>query len=500
MRRIIAFVIVFVLIVSGLSIGTVVAQDDIRTFSDLHNRVSFTFSTQIAQDAVGNWVPATTDPNVPTGLVPEYTEIAFQNFFEGSGWVKTGQMIYVYPVVTFPSDPNQPYAQALANLRNVLAARPNVPEGNLPMLPVVTAMPYFHSQVEYVDFAGGSGIRYVTAAGLDVSPLSNQAVFYSFQGLTSDEAYYIAAMIPIKTPVLPDVPESMTAEQYNQFASTFETYLADITTQLNNLTPQSFVPDLSLLDAAMGTFQINAPDATFVSPVGVASVPVTYNNITFSYDTAVANRIEVDNIEPFVDTEGMTMYGSLPGWTEFTFMGYLVASNIERPQIFVYPVDSFPASGSPADTVLAAIQAFLAARAPQAARINSGDAIPALPLINAAQVLVAKPQYIDFQNGSGVRFLTVYSQAPIPVTNEWLLYAFVGLTADGRYVIAAQFPVKASVLPDSIDFTTFDFDTFMATYDATMNQTVVSLDTLDVTGYTPDLTRLDALIQSLLVS
>jgi hypothetical protein len=489
----------FVLIGSGLSIGTTAAQGgDTRSYYD--SRVSFTYSMQIAQDAISHWVPATTDPNVPTGLVPEYTEIDFQNYFEGTGWVNSGQMIHVYPVVTFPTDPSQPYTQALVNLRNVLTARPNAPLENLPMLPVVTAMPYFHSQVQYVDFAGGSGIRYVTAAGLDVSPLSNDRVFYSFQGLTSDGAYYIAAMIPVKTPILPDVPESMDAEQYNQFASNFETYIADITTQLNGLPPQSFVPDLSLLDAAMSTFQIDTPDAMIVSTPG--TVPVAYNDVRFGYDSTLAQRVEVDNIAPFVDTEGMSMYGSLPGWTQFTFMNYPLlsaSSYYAMPQIFVYPVDGFPKSGSIVDQQLSAIQSFLAARAPQTARLNSTESIPALPLINAAQVLVAKPQYLDFQNGSGIRFITTYAQTPYPVTNRLLLYQFVGLTADGRYLIGAKFPIAASVLPDDLDPATFNFDDFMATFDATMNQTVVSLDTLDASGYTPNLDTLDALIQSLMV-
>ena len=57
------------------------------------------------------------------------------------------------------------------------------------------------------------------------------------------------------------------------------------------------MPTLSLLDAAMATFQINAPDAMFVSPTGIASVPVAYNTIAFSYDVALASRIEVDEFE-----------------------------------------------------------------------------------------------------------------------------------------------------------------------------------------------------------
>ena len=59
----------------------------------------------------------------------------------------------------------------------------------------------------------------------------------------------------------------------------------------------------------------------------------------------------------------MSMYGSQPGWTEFTFINYPTRPNYVRPQLFVYPVDSFPTSDRPYRGELAAIQAFLAARA-----------------------------------------------------------------------------------------------------------------------------------------
>ena len=98
-----------------------------------------------------------------------------------------------------------------------------------------------------------------------------------------------------------------------------------------------------------------------------------------------------------------------------------------------------------------------------------------------------------------MRFVTAYAQAPFPVTNRQLLYQFVGLTADGRYAVAARFPITAPVLPDDIDNDTFDFDAFMATFNDTMSQTLVSLDGLPASGYTPDLTRLDALMQSIRV-
>ena len=102
-------------------------------------------------------VPATTDPNVPTGLVPEYTQIDFQNFAEGGGWVNTGQTIYVYPVVTFPTDPSQPYAQAHSQPAQRIGRAPRRTRRESAHAARRDRLQYFRSQVQYVDFAGGAG-------------------------------------------------------------------------------------------------------------------------------------------------------------------------------------------------------------------------------------------------------------------------------------------------------------------------------------------------------
>ncbi|HVO69832.1 MAG TPA: hypothetical protein VMT24_07295, partial [Aggregatilineaceae bacterium] len=103
------------------------------------------------------------------------------------------------------------------------------------------------------------------------------------------------------------------------------------------------------------------------------------------------------------------------------------------------------------------------------------------------------------QNGFGVRFITSYGQDIYPITNERLLYVFEGMTTDGQYVVSVQFPMAASILPDTIDTSTFDYDQFMATYTDYLATTVNNLDLLRPQDYTPGLDTLDALIQSIQV-
>ncbi len=505
MRRSMAVVMVVVLVAASVLISgvsrPVSAQEDSRTF-EIPNRISFTYSTQIAQDVEWQRVPASRDPQTPTGPIPEYTDLTFQNYEDASGWVKTGQYIRVYPVVTFPTDPNAPYAQALDHLRAVLAARPTVPDGDLPMLPIVTATQMVRTQVQYLDFATGSGIRYVTAAGLDVSPL-DQALFYSFQGLTDDGAYYIAAMFPLSGVLEPS--EAMNTEQYNAFVAGYDAYLAEITAQLDAAAPQSFSPDLTLLDSLFASMSITGPFRTIVTPEGAATGTAAFDNIGFRYDAALASRIEVDVIAPVDDPGGMNMFGSQPGATVFTFIDYPVTRSYGQAVVRIMPVDTFPGTDTVSDQRLAQLQAFLAAHAPLEAHPNIREAgsgepgIPVLPVVNAAQVFVAKPEYMEFQNWSGVRFVTYYAQDLSPLSNSLIFYAFQGITMDGRYVITAEFPLRAPILPDSIDYSTLDYEAFAATYFTYLADTVTALDGVAPGDYMPSLEMLDAVMKSLSV-
>lgn len=252
MRRAIALSLLVILTLSALASGAVSAQGPDERLLEVPNRISFTYSTQIAQDAVWQWVPESKDVQTPTGPVPEYTAIHFQDYSDSAGWTDTGQFINVYPVMTFPTDSNQPFAQGLQNLRAVLAARPNIPAGNLPMLPVVTASQILRAQVQYLDFPGGSGIRYVTAAGLDVSPLSDSVLFYTFQGLTSDGKYYVSAFFPITHPSLP--ADSSNAEAV--IGPDFVAYRDATVNALNSAAESSFSPEIRIFDLMMQSLKV----------------------------------------------------------------------------------------------------------------------------------------------------------------------------------------------------------------------------------------------------
>ena len=81
--------------------------------------------------------------------------------------------------------------------------------------------------------------------------------------------------------------------------------------------------------------------------------------------------------------------------------------------------------------------------------------VPDIPANNAGPSILSRFQYLDFRSGSGILFLTQYSQEyePNPVNNEELTLDFQGLTKDGRYYVAARLAITHPSLPRGIDFT-----------------------------------------------
>jgi hypothetical protein len=81
--------------------------------------------------------------------------------------------------------------------------------------------------------------------------------------------------------------------------------------------------------------------------------------------------------------------------------------------------------------------------------LEPGTGIPVLPPdLCCVQTLRARIAYMNFQNGTGVRFLTDFRGDASPITDGSVFYTFQGLTADGRYYVSVRLPVSHPSLPD----------------------------------------------------
>lgn len=175
-------------------------------------------------------------------LTPAYTQFTL-NDYAVEGAFHTPR-VYAYPVEAYKAM-NSEAAARIEQLEQLLVEQPAVVAGDMPFLPLFNAAQMIRAQVEYLSFEGGSGVRYLTQYGQDLAPVNNMFVFYTFQGLTDDGQTYIAAVLPVTHPDLPDDPSggAMTEEM--------ATYFAEAEQQLNAAPDDTFTPSLAALDAAM---------------------------------------------------------------------------------------------------------------------------------------------------------------------------------------------------------------------------------------------------------
>jgi hypothetical protein len=197
-----------------------------------------------------------------------------------------------------------------------------------------------------------------------------------------------------------------------------------------------------------------------------------------------------------------------PGWDvhaaylQFLFagyepeLGYFQAAVQPAPQVAIYDAQEYASLSWVAAMEIERLKTLLAERP-----FPINDPIPFLPLLNAAQDLQAQVAYLEFEGGTGIRFITHYGQEPRPYVNDELLYTFQGLSADGRYYVSATFPINAASLPDSFADSPAadDYETFSRNIAAYQAETTEALNQLASSDFTPDLALLDGIVQSLTI-
>jgi len=199
----------------------------------------------------GDTVAALTEPEF--WAIPEHVELTFMNYPLSDTFHYPRVM--VFPLVEYEAM-NSLAGELITELEDLLAEQPASPE-RIPFIPIWNAGPAFLSQVEYVDFQSGPGVRFISRYGQDAWPISNQELFYAYQGITEDGEFLVSAVLPISHPMLPPDGESALGEDYEGFIAGYEEYIQGIESDLNEADPTSFTPDLTVLDALMWSVSIN---------------------------------------------------------------------------------------------------------------------------------------------------------------------------------------------------------------------------------------------------
>jgi len=205
-------------------------------------------------------------------------------------------------------------------------------------------------------------------------------------------------------------------------------------------------------------------------------------------DASGAAQDVISQVVDFTASTNFMWWEAVPPYTLLTLQGYPVTVNVLAPQVFVYSVKNLAIS----DTALNTVQSLGELLQSQ----QPGEDMPILPMFKDVQMMHAQVKYLDFKSGRGLRYLTQYANGIVPVNNQALFYTFQGLTSDGQYYVAAILPVTLPDLPPDSNWNTEEPPTG-SDYRAYLDEVVNTLDQASAGSFTPDLSMLDAVMQSI---
>ena len=244
-------------------------------------------------------------------------------------------------------------------------------------------------------------------------------------------------------------------------------------------------------------------DTPTTAPAAGQKPNAYYEGISFYYDPPLAKGVTAQTIEASAPaSDNLPFFAVQPKQFQFDFQGYMVEPT-SKPQILVLPIQEYEkqmSGGGVPNPVTKELDNFKKLLADHP--VDSSGALPFLPIWDAGQEMHAHLEYIKFQNGSGIRYLTEYGQDVAPVSNKLLFYTFQGLTSDGLYYISAILPVNHPSLDGDPGeaLKEKDYGKFMADYPGYVVGAQKQLNAQKDDTFKPTLIMLDAMIASLKIA
>ena len=218
--------------------------------------ISFTFPASLAARAIPGFVEEYIDQDYISH--PEYLKIVFENYIHSDAFETPVLRLFVTEEYTIISE----YASSQINdLKKYISDFDSIREDReLPFLPNPMAGQQFYSNAIPINFQNGKGIRYLTQYIQDTSPVTNDGLFYTFQGLTDDGQTYVSFTMPVTHSELPaDWDDFFNTYEvtYETFGENYREYLNLVIDLLHESEDEMFTPSLKVLDEIVMSLQID---------------------------------------------------------------------------------------------------------------------------------------------------------------------------------------------------------------------------------------------------
>ena len=363
-------------------------------------------------------------PAVPPGqgyVQPEHLEIQLKE-----GEESVSPVIYVFPVQQYEAL-SEIAAHEIADLRTILAERPDEIQSELPFLPMYEAVESYHSDPNYIDFQNGSGISFLTNVDHDHSLATNESLYYTFQGITEDDRFYIATLVPISNVDNGDV-DNASGDSEEVGSATDHNAKAAVNT--GNWISVDLGGGRSLIDDIMTSLLVQ-PDESFPS----IKLPdfFTSQGLLLAYDKALSGNPSIEYNPALVeDSDGeVALLVGVPDFITVRF--HSPAANSADAKLQIQPVRDDQG------------QFFDAIPEWQRKKTVSleQDDLGLVHLLDNGSV--SDLSRIAYQTGSGFRGVTAFAGNESEGVNNQDYYIFNGISEDGRYLVQLRHP-----LPDSI--------------------------------------------------
>lgn len=230
-----------------------------------YGSLSLVISPEVANGASGGDAPRLDSQEAAWWQkTPGHLEVSLGDYYVLQG--KTRQpRIQVYPASEYAELVPAAF-ESIHRLDNILygPGGPNISNDQLPPVPFFNEQQTFATNIQLISFQNGQGVRFLSEYGQTPVSANNQDLFYQFQGLTRDGAYYIIAIFPVSTPGLGDSNDPAVAVPIHGIpfptmgdpSANWEGYYAAVSNYLEATPADAFTPSLNQLDAMIQSMQI----------------------------------------------------------------------------------------------------------------------------------------------------------------------------------------------------------------------------------------------------